>query len=107
MVRFERGRASVNVERGELTDLLRASSPAVCFVTNIGDEEVLQISSLRIILETEALRLAKTHMTPAILDQLEQLMLQMDSCSSTHGNDGWARTMVSRGKSAAISSKYG
>ena len=30
------------------------------FVTNIGPEEVLQISSLRIILETEALRLAKT-----------------------------------------------
>ena len=53
------------------------------FVTNIGDEEVLQISSLRIILETEALRLAKTHMTPAILDQLEQLMLQMDSWNGT------------------------
>ena len=46
MVRFERGRASVNVERGELTDLLRASSPAVCFVTNIGDA-VLTLPTLR------------------------------------------------------------
>jgi DNA-binding GntR family transcriptional regulator len=48
------------------------------FVTNIGPEEVLQISSLRIILETEALRLAKAHMTPQILAQLEKLMAQME-----------------------------
>jgi len=53
------------------------------FVTNIGPEEVLQISSLRIILETEALRLAKTHMTPEILDQLEKLMAQMDNWNGT------------------------
>jgi ADP-heptose:LPS heptosyltransferase len=46
MVRFERGRASVNVERSELTDLLQASSPAVCFVTNIGDA-VLTLPTLR------------------------------------------------------------
>src|SRR5215470_11689409 len=43
------------------------------FVTNIGPEEVLQISSLRIILETEALRLANKNMTPAILAALEKL----------------------------------
>jgi DNA-binding GntR family transcriptional regulator len=53
------------------------------FVTNIGPEEVLQISSLRIILETEALRLAKTRMTAEILDQLGKLMLQMDSWNGT------------------------
>lgn len=53
------------------------------FVTNIEPEEVLQISSLRIILETEALRLAKTRMTAGILDQLEKLMLQMDSWNGT------------------------
>ena len=53
------------------------------FVTNIGPEEVLQISSLRIILETEALRLSKIHMTPEILQQLEKLMLQMDSWNGT------------------------
>jgi DNA-binding GntR family transcriptional regulator len=53
------------------------------FVTNIGPEELLQISSLRIILETEALRLAKTHMTPEILDQLEKLMAQMDNWNGT------------------------
>ena len=53
------------------------------FVTNIGPEEVLQISSLRIILETEALRLAKARMTPEILEQLDRLMLQMDSWNGT------------------------
>jgi DNA-binding GntR family transcriptional regulator len=53
------------------------------FVTNIGPEEVLQISSLRIILETEALRLAKAHMTPQILLQLEKLMAQMDDWNGT------------------------
>lgn len=53
------------------------------FVTNIGAEEVLQISSLRLILETEALRLAKTRMTPQILDQLEKLIAQMDDWNGT------------------------
>jgi DNA-binding GntR family transcriptional regulator len=53
------------------------------FVTNIGPEEVLQISSLRIILETEALRLAKTHMTPDIAAKLETLVDQMDVWNGT------------------------
>src|SRR5438445_9804117 len=34
------------------------------FVTNFGPEEVLQLSSLRIVLEAEAMRLAKVRMTP-------------------------------------------
>src|SRR5712675_87529 len=41
------------------------------FVTNIGPEEVLQLSSLRTLLETEALRLARARMTPEILAVLE------------------------------------
>jgi DNA-binding GntR family transcriptional regulator len=53
------------------------------FVTNIGEQEVLQISSLRIILETEALRLAQARMTPQILAQLEGLMAQMDDWNGT------------------------
>jgi DNA-binding GntR family transcriptional regulator len=53
------------------------------FVTNIGSEEVLQISSLRIILETEALRLARLHMTPEILARLEGLMAQMETWNGT------------------------
>jgi DNA-binding GntR family transcriptional regulator len=53
------------------------------FVTNIGSEEVLQISSLRIILETEAIRLAKTHMTPDIAAKLETLVDQMDIWNGT------------------------
>ena len=53
------------------------------FVTNIGHEEVQQISSLRFILETEALRLARKHMTPAILATLDRLVHQMDNWDST------------------------
>jgi len=53
------------------------------FVTNIGQEEVQQISSLRFILETEALRLARKHMTPAILATLDRLVHQMDNWDST------------------------
>ena len=53
------------------------------FVTHIGPEEVLQISSLRIVLETEALRLARLHMTAEILAQLEVLMGQMEAWNGT------------------------
>ncbi|HWU54807.1 MAG TPA: GntR family transcriptional regulator, partial [Rhizomicrobium sp.] len=53
------------------------------FVTNIGPEEVLQISSLRIVLETEALRLAQKHMTPATLAALDRLVDKMDSWDGT------------------------
>src|SRR3569832_989530 len=53
------------------------------FVTDIGQEEVLQISSLRIILETEALKLAQKHMTPEIAAQLDALVDQMDVWNGT------------------------
>jgi DNA-binding GntR family transcriptional regulator len=53
------------------------------FVTNIGPEEVLQISSLRIILETEALRLAQARMTPAVLAALDDLVSRMDNWNGT------------------------
>ena len=53
------------------------------FVTNIGPEEVLQLSSLRIILETEALKLARAGMTPQILASLEKLIAQMDAWDGT------------------------
>jgi DNA-binding GntR family transcriptional regulator len=53
------------------------------FVTHIGPEEVLQISSLRIVLETEALRLARLHMTAEILAKLEVLMGQMEAWNGT------------------------
>jgi DNA-binding GntR family transcriptional regulator len=53
------------------------------FVTNISHEEVLQISSLRIILETEALRLAQARMPPEILDRLEKLIGEMDAWNGT------------------------
>jgi DNA-binding GntR family transcriptional regulator len=53
------------------------------FVTNITTEEVLQISSLRLILETEALRLARGRITPEILAELESLVEQMESWDGT------------------------
>jgi len=53
------------------------------FVTNIGPEEVLQISSLRIVLETEALRLAQKNMTPEILVALEKLVERMETWNGT------------------------
>src|SRR3569833_2764390 len=53
------------------------------FVTNIGPEEVLQISSLRIVLETEALRLAQKNMTPEILGGLEKLVERMETWNGT------------------------
>jgi len=51
MVGFERDygspvRDSVGAERGELSDLLQAERPAVCFVTNIGDS-VMTLPALR------------------------------------------------------------
>lgn len=49
------------------------------FVTNISAEEVLQISSLRLILETEALRLAKARMNAATQAELEGLVAQMEN----------------------------
>ena len=53
------------------------------FVTNIGPEEVRQISSLRIVLETEALRLAQARMTPEIIARLEALVAKMDAWDGT------------------------
>jgi DNA-binding GntR family transcriptional regulator len=53
------------------------------FVTNINPEEVLQISSLRLILEAEALRLARARMTPEIRAELEALVEQMDNWNGT------------------------
>ena len=49
------------------------------FVTNISAEEVLQISSLRLILETEALRLARARMNPVTQAELEGLVAQMEN----------------------------
>ena len=53
------------------------------FVTNLCAEEVAQISSLRIVLEAEAVRLARLHMTPEILARLEDLMAQMEAWDGT------------------------
>ena len=53
------------------------------FVINIGPEEVQQISSLRLVLEAEAMRLAKARMTPETLAGLEHVVHRMDSWNGT------------------------
>jgi DNA-binding GntR family transcriptional regulator len=53
------------------------------FVTHLGDDEVQQINSLRIVLETEALHLARAHMTPEIFAELTGLVEQMEAWDGT------------------------
>jgi DNA-binding GntR family transcriptional regulator len=53
------------------------------FVTHLGDDEVQQINSLRIVMETEALLLARAHMTPEILAELTGLVERMEAWNGT------------------------
>jgi DNA-binding GntR family transcriptional regulator len=53
------------------------------FVINIGPDEVQQISSLRLVLEAEAMRLVKARMTPDILAGLEHIVRRMDVWNGT------------------------
>ena len=53
------------------------------FVTDIGPEEVVQIASLRLVLETEVMRLAKARMTSEVLARLETQLAQMDAWDGT------------------------
>jgi DNA-binding GntR family transcriptional regulator len=48
------------------------------FVTQLSTEDVQKINSVRIILEAEALKLARVHMTPEIAAKLTNLVEQMD-----------------------------
>ncbi|WP_298197011.1 GntR family transcriptional regulator [Novosphingobium sp.] len=48
------------------------------FVIQLSETEVQQINSLRIVLEAEAMKLARSHMTPEIRAQLEELVEQME-----------------------------
>jgi DNA-binding GntR family transcriptional regulator len=49
------------------------------FVTQLTPDEVQQINSLRMVLETEALTLARMRMTPEILAELSALVEQMEN----------------------------
>ena len=53
------------------------------FVTHLGDDEVQQINSLRIVLETEALLLARAHATPEMIAELTGLAEQMEAWDGT------------------------
>lgn len=48
------------------------------FVMQLSEVEVQQINSLRIVLEAEAMKLARAHMTPEIRAELEALVDQME-----------------------------
>jgi DNA-binding GntR family transcriptional regulator len=49
------------------------------FVTHIGPQEVDQIFAVRLLLEGEVLRLARTHMTPQIRSELEGILTNMEA----------------------------
>lgn len=49
------------------------------FVMQLTPDEVQQINSLRMVLETEALRLAQARMTPEVLAELTDLVEQMEA----------------------------
>lgn len=48
------------------------------FVVKLSPDEVQQINSLRLVLETEAMRLARARMTPAVLAELTELVDEME-----------------------------
>jgi DNA-binding GntR family transcriptional regulator len=48
------------------------------FVMQLSDDEVQQINSIRLVLEAEAMRLARARMTPQILAELTDLVEQME-----------------------------
>lgn len=49
------------------------------FVIELSEIEVQQINSMRIVLEAEAMKLARANMTPEILAELRDLVAQMDA----------------------------
>ena len=49
------------------------------FVTSLSEEEVQQINSLRMVLEAEAMRLARARMTPEVLKELSDVVDQMEN----------------------------
>jgi len=61
-------------EQGLLTNRERRGM----FVTKLSGEEVQQINSLRMVLEPEAMRLARARMTPEVLAELTTLVEQME-----------------------------
>lgn len=53
------------------------------FVTSLSEEEVEQINAVRMILEAEALRLAKEKMTPRVATALKNMVEKMESTRCT------------------------
>jgi DNA-binding GntR family transcriptional regulator len=53
------------------------------FVTQLSLEDVQKINSVRIVLETEALKLARAHMTPQVAGDLTGLVNRMDEWSGS------------------------
>lgn len=53
------------------------------FVTLLSEEDVQKINSVRIVLETEALKLARARMTPEIMTTLSDLVNKMEAWNGT------------------------
>ena len=57
------------------------------FVVSLGKEDVQKINSLRLVLESEALRLARTYITPQKVKKLGQLMKQIEDAKPAPTNE--------------------
>ncbi len=53
------------------------------FVVTLDDEDIQKVNSLRVVLEAEALRLARKNLTPQREKRLEQLLEQMETAEPT------------------------
>jgi DNA-binding GntR family transcriptional regulator len=53
------------------------------FVVNLDEQDLQKINSLRLVLESEALRLARRNMTPQAERKLRQLLLKMERVASS------------------------
>jgi DNA-binding GntR family transcriptional regulator len=60
------------------------------FVTELADEDVQRINSVRIVLEAEAIKLARARMTPAIAAHLTALVDQMETLGDSSEMDSAA-----------------
>ena len=57
------------------------------FVVSLGKDDVQKINSLRLVLESEALRLARTYITPQKVKKLGQLMKQIEDAKPAPTNE--------------------
>src|ERR1700734_2180849 len=71
------------------------------FVVSLGKDDVQKINSLRLVLESEALRLARTYITPQKVKKLGQLMKQIEDAKPDPTTE-WVPTDVQTEKQSVL-----